>query len=38
MGETRRRFKAYDESELYNRFRTMVRDWSDEIENPSVDW
>lgn len=38
MGETRRRFKAYDESELCNRFRTMVRDWSDEIENPSVDW
>lgn len=38
MGETRRRFKAYDESELCDRFRTMVREWSDEIENPSVDW
>lgn len=38
MGEMRRRFKAYDESKLCDRFRAIVRDWSDEIENPAVNW
>lgn len=38
MGEMRCRFKAYDEGKLCSRFRAIVRDWSDEIENPSVDW
>ena len=38
MGEMRCRFKAYDEGKLCNRFRAIIRDWSDEIENPAVDW
>ena len=38
MNEMRLRFKAYDESELCGRFGDIIRDWSDEIENPAVDW
>ena len=38
MDEMRLRFKAYDESELCGRFGDIIRDWSDEIENPAVDW
>lgn len=36
-GEMRCRFKAYDEGKLCDRFRAIVRDWLDEIENPAVD-
>ena len=38
MDEMRHRFKAYNESKLCSRFGEIIRDWSDEIENPSVDW
>ena len=38
MGEMRCRFKAYDKGKLCDRFRAIVRDWLDEIENPAVDW
>ena len=38
MGEMRCRFKAYDEGKLCNRFRAIIHDWSDEIENSAVDW
>ena len=38
MDRIRHRFKAYDESELCGRFGKIIRDWSDEIENPVVDW
>ena len=38
MDRIRHRFKAYDESELCGRFGAIIRDWSDEIENPAVDW
>lgn len=38
MDEIRRRFKANDESNLCSKFGAIIRDWSDEIENPAVDW
>lgn len=38
MDEMRHRFKAYNESKLCSRFGKIIRDWSDEIENPVVDW
>lgn len=38
MGEMSHRFKAYNESKLCSRFGEIIRDWSDEIENPVVDW
>lgn len=38
MDEMRYRFKVYDESKLCSRFGEIIRDWSDEIENPVVDW
>ena len=38
MDEIRHRFKATDESNLCSKFGAIIRDWSDEIENPSVDW
>ena len=38
MDETRHRFKANDEINLCSKFGEIIRDWSDEIENPSVDW
>lgn len=38
MDEMRHRFKACNESKLCSRFGEIIRDWSDEIENPVVDW
>lgn len=38
MDEMRHRFKAYNESKLCSRFGEIIRDWSDEIENPVIDW
>lgn len=38
MDEIRHRFKTYDESKLCSRFGKIIRDWSNEIENPVVDW
>lgn len=38
MDEIRHRFKANDESSLCSKFGVIIRDWSDEIENPTVDW
>ena len=38
MDRIRHRFKAYAESELCGRFGVIIHDWSDEIENPVVDW
>ena len=38
MDEMRYRFKVYNESKLCSGFGEIIRDWSDEIENPSVDW
>ena len=38
MDEIRYRFAANDENLLWRRFKAILVDWSDEIENPSVDW
>lgn len=38
MDEIRYRFAASDENLLWRRFKAILVDWSDEIENPSVDW
>lgn len=38
MDEMRHRFKAYNESKLCSGFGEIIGDWSDEIENPVVDW
>ena len=38
MDGIRHRFKANDESSLCSKFGVIIRDWSDEIENPAVDW
>lgn len=38
MDEMRHRFKAFNESKLCSRFGEIIRDWSDEIENPVIDW
>lgn len=38
MDEIRHRFKANDEINLCSKFGAIIRDWSDEIENPVVDW
>ena len=38
MDEIRHRFKANDESNLYSKFGAIICDWSDEIENPAMDW
>lgn len=38
MDGIRHRFKANNESNLCSKFGAIIRDWSDEIENPAVDW
>lgn len=38
MDEIRYRFAANDKNLLWRRFKAILVDWSDEIENPSVDW
>lgn len=38
MDEMTCRFRAHDVSKLCSRFGEIIRDWSDEIDNPSVDW
>lgn len=38
MDEMRYRFAANDKNLLWRRFKAILVDWSDEIENPSVDW
>lgn len=38
MDEIRHRFTANDESNLCSKFGAIIRDQSDEIENPAVDW
>lgn len=38
MNEIRYRFAASDENLLWRRFKAILVDWSNEIENPSVDW
>ena len=38
MDEMRCRFAVNDENSLWSRFKTIIGDWSDEIENPVVDW
>lgn len=38
MDRIRYRFAANDKNLLWRRFKTILTDWSDEIENPSVQW
>lgn len=38
MDEIRYRFAVNDKNLLWLRFKAILVDWSDEIENPSVDW
>ena len=38
MDRIRYRFAASDKNLLWRRFKTILTDWSDEIENPSVQW
>ena len=38
MDRIRYRFAANDKNLLWRRFKTILTDWSDEIENPSVKW
>lgn len=38
MKEIRHRFKVYNESKLCSGFGAIIHNWSDEIENPAVDW
>lgn len=38
MDEIRYRFAANDKNLLWRRFKAILVDWTDEIENPSVDW
>jgi hypothetical protein len=38
MDKIRYRFAANDKNLLWRRFKTIISDWSDEIENPGVKW
>lgn len=38
MDRIRYRFAVNDKNLLWRRFKAILTDWSDEIENPSVDW
>lgn len=38
MDRIRYRFAANDKNLLWRRFKTILTDWSDEIENPGVTW
>lgn len=38
MDKIRYRFVANDKNLLWRRFKTIITDWSDEIENPGVQW
>lgn len=38
MDEMRYRFAANDKNLLWRRFKAILVDWSDEIENPGVQW
>ena len=38
MDRIRYRFAANDKNLLWRRFKTILTDWQDEIENPSVQW
>ena len=38
MDRIRYRFATNDKNLLWRRFKTILTDWSDEIENPSVQW
>lgn len=38
MDRIRYRFAADDKNLLWRRFKTILTDWSDEIENPGVTW
>ena len=38
MDKIRYRFAANDKNLLWRRFKTIITDWSDEIENPGVQW
>lgn len=38
MDRIRYRFAANDENLLWRRFKAILTDWSDEIENPGVKW
>lgn len=38
MDRIRYRFAANDKNLLWRRFKAIISDWSDEIENPGVKW
>ena len=38
MDRIRYRFAANDKNLLWRRFKAIIEDWSDEIENPGVTW
>lgn len=38
MDKIRYRFAANDKNLLWRRFKAIISDWSDEIENPGVKW
>lgn len=38
MDKIRYRFAVNDKNLLWRRFKAILTDWSDEIENPSVQW
>lgn len=38
MDKIRYRFAANDKNLLWRRFKAILTDWSDEIENPNVQW
>lgn len=38
MDKIRYRFAVNDKNLLWRRFKTILTDWSDEIENPGVTW
>ena len=38
MDRIRYRFAANDKNLLWRRFKTILTDWSDEIENPGIKW
>lgn len=38
MDRIKYRFAADDKNHLWRRFRAIINKWSDEIENPAIDW